>query len=105
MRDPEWGWRNGFYEIFCCEQAVKIAEALKTGARITDFERAQFDERMKMVPEFSDTHSGNTAAVAIGLAFVYVTSPSDIPKMHGALCPLVGCVTYGCWASRHRKNG
>lgn len=27
-------------------------------------------------------------------------APDLVPRMHGALCPLVGCEAYGCWSSR-----
>jgi hypothetical protein len=44
----------------------------------------------------ADGHSGNTVGCACLLARLYLTSPEDVARMHGALTPLVGCAEYGC---------
>lgn len=49
-------------------------------------------------PRFGE-HSGNTFGAACKLAHCFVAEPHLISKMHGALCPLVGCEEYGCWST------
>jgi hypothetical protein len=36
---------------------------------------------------------------AVALARFAMQSPELVPAAHGALCPLVGCKDYGCWAA------
>ena len=95
-------WKYDFepYELFTCEQAVEIANALKTPEEISRFHKLDFPEQKKLVAALSDDHSGNTFGAACLLANIYLTKPDLIPKAHGALCPLVGCKDYGCVASR-----
>ena len=93
-------WRADFepYEIFICEEAIKIAEALKTEAAIRAFHKLPYEDQLKQV-EISHDHSGNTFAQAVRLAHCYVVTPDLLPKMHGGFCPLVGCAEYGCFAA------
>jgi hypothetical protein len=95
-------WKYDFepYELFCCEQAVEIADALKTPGEVTRFHALEFEKQRKLVTNLSDDHSGNTFGTACFLAQLYLKTPDLIPKAHGALCPLVGCEDYGCFASR-----
>jgi len=99
MRNIDWGWDFGPYELFACKEAIKLAEALKTSEGIRAFHAASYEEQLKMVPGVSPDHSGNTMGAALSFANVYLTKPEFIPQMHGALCPLVGCKDYGCYAS------
>lgn len=112
----DWIFDHEDYELFVCEEAAKIiaaATSLKT-ARATSvrearlfykgwfsaFSDASCDAQRQLVPSLSDQHSGNTLGQAARLAFVYLTEQADyIPKMHGALCPLVGCKDAGCHAA------
>jgi hypothetical protein len=84
------------YELFCCEQAVAIADALHTAEAIVAFHAAPWDEQKRLVPGLSDGHSGNTFGTACMLARAYVEKPEFVAKLHGALTPLVGCEAYGC---------
>ena len=99
-------WKYDFepYELFTCEQAVEIANALKTPDEISRFHKLEFVEQKKLVPALSDDHSGNTFGAACHLASIYLTKPDLIPSAHGALCPLVGCKDYGCVASRSNTS-
>jgi len=100
MRQPEWGWNFGPYELFCCEEAIKIAAALEDGDAIATFARSSYEEQQKrVVGLLYKEHSGNTFGIACKLAACFVTEPELVPKMHGALCPLVGCASYGCWST------
>lgn len=83
------------YELFCCEEAVKIANQLKTEDAIRNWKQLPYDKQKMIVP-IDDGHSGNTFGCAVMLAILYVTSPEYIIKAHGALAPLVGCEAYGC---------
>lgn len=95
-------WKYDFepYELFACEQAVEIANAMKTPEEISRFHKLDFPEQRKLVAALSDNHSGSTFSAACLLANIYLTKPDLVPKAHGALCPLVGCKDYGCAISR-----
>jgi hypothetical protein len=100
MRQSEWGPEFGPYEIFCCTEAVKIADALKTADAVRVFARQDAAEQKLAVPDLDyQEHSGNTFGSACQLALVYVSTPLLLPRFHGALCPLVGCEDYGCWSA------
>lgn len=98
QRDGGHEFRRDYeaYELFCCEQAVVIADALKTPEAIRAFCAAEWDEQKRLVPALSTEHSGNTFGMAALLARTYVEKPEFVPKQHGALTPLVGCQAYGC---------
>lgn len=98
QRDGGHEFRRDFepYELFCCEQAVAIAEALRTSEAIVAFHAERWEEQKRLVPSLSDGHSGNTFGMACVLARTYVEQPEAVAKLHGALTPLVGCDAYGC---------
>ena len=83
------------YELFCCEQAILIANACKTKKEIQSFRTKKWDDRLKQVKELSDEHSGNTFGISCTLAYWYLEQPENVVKMHGALSPLVGSDKYG----------
>lgn len=97
LHDKDWGWNYESYELFACEESVKIAEHCKTAKGVMDFHKSTWDEQVKVV---SDSHSGNTMGFACALAKLYIDNPDLVPKYHGAMCPLCGCKEYGCWSSR-----
>jgi hypothetical protein len=108
MRQPDWGWEFGFYELFCCEEAVKIAKALETREKIEAFASMKADRQRELVPDLSEDHSGNTFGAATTLAHCFVTTPQSVFQVHGAMCPAVGCRNYGCWLTtlaEHIKDG
>lgn len=84
------------YELFCCEQAVAIANGCKSAAGVEEFRKLTWEEQLKRVPELSDGHSGNTFGCAVHLAYWYLQQPENVVKIHGALAPLVGSKEYGC---------
>lgn len=98
LRDG-WGPEFGRYELFVCQEAAKIAAACGTADKVREFGKATVEAQHVMVPTISDEHSGNTHGAAVRLAFLYLTDPDLVPNEHGALCPLVGCRKYGCWAA------
>jgi len=102
--NPEWGHKFEGYELFVCEQAVMMADKLKTSEAIKDFHKASWEEQKEQVPEISCDHSGNTFGSSCSLASVFLSQPEQIPNMHGALCPLVGCNDYGCYAARGKEK-
>ncbi len=83
------------YEMFCIKEAIKIANAVKDPTKIDEFYHKPFEEQAKMAG-IDDGHSGNTFGCACNLALDYLTNPSVVPKVHGALAPVVGCKAYGC---------
>jgi hypothetical protein len=98
-RRPGWGPEFEDYELMCCQQAVVFAETLKNADAISAWYKLPEKEQMRMVPGMHGDHSGNTFGTAARLAIAYLDTPDLIPKMHGAMCPLVGCVDYGCWVA------
>lgn len=84
------------YELFCCKEAIKIANILKTTEALDSFRKAKYKQRRELVPTMSDGHSGNTFAVSCRLAFWYLTKSNNVVKEHGSLAILVGCDAYGC---------
>lgn len=85
------------YELFCCEEAVKIATALKDRTEdVPAFAKLDWKQQLMIVPTLSDDHSGNTFGMACRLAHWYLSRPENIVREHGALTPLVGCKAYGC---------
>jgi len=104
--NPSFRWNYESYEMFCCEEALKIAQALGAQdrhplepvdlleTRFKAFQDLDFAEQKKLTG-FSDGHSGNTFGIAVHLAYLYLKTPENVPKMHGALAPLVGSQAYG----------
>lgn len=82
------------YELFCCEQAVVIATALKTTDAIVAFRKLPWAEQKAAVTGLDDGHSGNTFGAACMLARLLIESPEHVTQMHGALAPLVGSAAY-----------
>jgi hypothetical protein len=103
-RDFDWEFLP--YELFCCEEAVKIAVAMRKqvdAAAPADQFRVALDafrhlpyEDQKRIAGLEDGHSGNTFGMAMRLAYWLLTDPEMVVKEHGALVPLVGCEEYGC---------
>lgn len=83
------------YELFCCEQAIAIANGCKTPEMVQEFGKKEWAEQLLQVPELSDGHSGNTFGASCKLAYWYLSNPENAQKVNGALSPLVGSVEYG----------
>lgn len=102
MRRIEWGPEFGLYEVFCMQEAVKIARICGTAERVEWFAKAapafQKGAADAAGITLSDDHSGNTFGAACHLALGYLAETDSLFKFHGALCPLVGCKEYGCYA-------
>lgn len=96
-------WRYEFepYELMCCEQAVRLADRFMTADAIKAFAALDWKSQEAAFPEIDKGHSGNSWSASLGLARVFVEQPELVFKMHGALCPLVGCDAYGCYSIRH----
>lgn len=91
MNNPEFRVEYEAYELFCCTEAVKIANACKTAENVGKFKKGE----SKLVPDLSNDHSGNTFDCACGLARIYLESPDRVVKAMGAMVPLVGSRDYG----------
>ena len=102
-------WRRDFepYELFVCEEAAKLAEHFADvdvgdgGAvyRLNEWAQLGYAEQQQEVT-LSDGHSGNTFDHTVVLARLLLLEDDELViKMHGALCPLVGCEEYGCAAA------
>jgi hypothetical protein len=80
------------YEMFCCMEAIKIANACKTVENVDKFYKSG---NSKLVPDLSDGHSGNTFGCACLLAKLHLESPELVHQAYGAMSPLVGSKDYG----------
>lgn len=97
--NPEFRVKYEAYEMFCCEEAIKIAKALKTPDAIIEWNKLSFEEQRKIV-DIDDGHSNNTFGCARTLAYMYVSpNPEHVVDVHGGMAILVGCEEYGC----HKK--
>lgn len=94
--NPDFRWKYEGYEMFTCEQAVVIADALKTPEALNAWRDLPYEAQRRAVPALSDDHSGNTFGAACSLAYWYLSLPENVVAMHGALAPLVGSEEYGC---------
>lgn len=103
--NPDFRRDNESYEIFACEQAILFQETLKTVEALSEFSKAEYEEQKRLVPGLDEGHSGNTFGAALHLAKLAMTQPELLPKMHGALCPLIGCKNYGCYAANEGASG
>lgn len=102
--NPSFRWEFEDYELFCCEEAVRLAAAAVasrgTALPVTwvrAFAKASIDTQKKLAPAMKlDEHSGNSFGFACQLAHAYLEDETLVPRMHGALANLVGCKDYGC---------
>ncbi len=92
--NPDFRWMFEDYELFVCEEAVKIAEAMETPEAVEEFREMSIDEQYEAV-DLEDGHSGNTFSMATMLAYWYLKDPESVVKGYGALAPLVGSKKYG----------
>jgi hypothetical protein len=90
----EWRYEFEPYELFTCEEAVKLAIHCKTVEGVQKFRDLPWEEQKKA--GVSDDHSGNTFGMACRLAQWYLKAPENVTKEHGALVGLVGCEGYSC---------
>lgn len=97
----DFGWQFGPYELMVCEQAAQLATALSDDPdAISKFQDLSNDEKLARFPNLDQGHSDNSFSAMVVLAITYLLNPKLVPKMHGVLCPLVGCEDYGCFAAR-----
>lgn len=83
------------YEMFCCEQAVEIANALQTKEAIKEFADLDWEQQKEKVPNLDGGHSGNTFGMSCRLAYWYLNNPEHVAEAHGSLSVLVGSEEYG----------
>lgn len=100
----DFRWKYESYEMFVCEEAVKIVTSLNNASNVREFKELSNEKQLAWVPSLSDGHSGNTLDAACFLALLYIEHPELVSRSHGALCPLVGCKGYGCYAAYHKAE-
>lgn len=98
---PNWRRDHEAYELFCCDEACRLAERFATVDELVAFSKLNHAEQQEAAPElrFSE-HSGNTFGASLKFAAGYLQRPDLVPQYHGAICPLVGCEECGCFAAR-----
>lgn len=94
--NPNFRWEFEDYELMVCEQAVLFANTFQTLDKLNEFNKASWEDQVKMCPGIDEGHSGNSFGCAVRLAYHYLTNKENVFLEHGALTPLVGCKAYGC---------
>jgi hypothetical protein len=90
--NPKFRTDYEHYELFCCQQAVLIANTLKTPEKVREW--SESDNKWVLVPDLDKGHSGNTLDMATHLAYWYLQQPEAIARIHGSLSALVGSREY-----------
>lgn len=98
QRNADFDWEHLPYELMVCEQAALFADNFKTIDSLKAWHALDWSAQKAALPGLDEGHSGNSFGAACRLAYLHLTSPDLVPQEHGALCPLVGCSDYGCWA-------
>lgn len=94
--NPDFRWDMEDYEMFCCTEAVKFAKALKTPEQVEALQKEKWGGPLHKKARVKKGHSGNTFGAARVLAYWFLKDPASVVMLHGALCPMLGCVGYGC---------
>jgi len=102
--NPDFRYKYESYEMFCCKEAVKIADTLKTQEVLERWAKLDWAEQKQMV-DIDDGHSGNTFGCAVYLARLYLSEyPENVIELHGAMAPLVGSEEYGCVPKKQSQD-
>jgi hypothetical protein len=104
FRGDAWRYEFEPYELMCCEQAAKLAERFTTTDALLEFAKLEPDQQREAFPEMDTGHSGNSWGQSLLLARMLIERPELVAKAHGALCPLAGCESYGCYAIREAAS-
>lgn len=91
--NPDFDWKYGNYELFVCEEAVKIAVAFPSAEAIRVFAKDPFGNGAKIM--LSSDHSAHTFQMAAFIARTLVDAPSELLDVPGALATIVGSAEYG----------
>ena len=94
--NPDFRWDLEAYEMAVCVDAVKIAEACGTEAKVRQFQKRSYKKQHELIPDLYDGHSGNSFGAAINLAWLYLKNPLFVIAEHGSMTPLTGCEEFGC---------
>jgi hypothetical protein len=95
-----WRWEFESYELMVCEEAARLAAAFPKAAALRKFAKLRdYDAQKAAYPAMDNGHSGNSWGASVSLALMLHEHPESVPQQHGALCPLVGCGDYRCWAT------
>jgi hypothetical protein len=99
----EWLLLFGDYELFTLQEAAKIAEyPIEVIEEIT---RREQDEEMlpaevaELFGLYLPRHTVGTWEASRHLAAMIIADPDSLCRAHGALCDIVGCKKYGCFAT------
>lgn len=96
-KNPKFRIDMEAYEVFVCEEAMKLIKAFKTVESLQEFCDLDLAAQKKMAPDMDfGNHSGNTFGAAVSLARMYIQAPKLTKYMHGSMAGLMGCEGYGC---------
>lgn len=105
LRDSPTFWDFEDYELSCCEDGAAITAYADGDLRkIADLHKEGPEGATGKRLGLFDGHSGNSWGFACFLARAATEDASLVPRMHGALCQLVGCEDYDCPVFRAGKG-
>ncbi len=100
--NPEFRWRHEAYEMMVSEEAIRLAEALKSPEAVEAFLSSDMDAMRRQVPSLSwDTHTQKSFTWTVQFAHTWLTDPARIEDECAALCSMVGCEAMGCGTGRY----
>jgi hypothetical protein len=78
-KDPKFRFEYESYEMFAYEQAVIIADTLKTPKAVEEFWKS--NGKWVKVPQLSEGHSPNSLGCACALAKLYLENPEAVANV------------------------
>lgn len=102
-RRDDFSWKNLSYELFVCEEAVKIVKHFGNAEEIRAYSKLGHKEQEKILA-LDEGHSGNTFGAAVSHAVIYKLDVDWVSRAHAAIHVIVGCEEAGCWSVYEGKN-
>lgn len=98
-------WRAAYepYELYCCEEAMKVVNHLKTSEKIREYWGMEdYKAQQKISDEIGldDGHSGNTFGHSLKLATAFLENPELVDKVPSGMSPIVGSDEAHDWMTR-----
>jgi len=94
--NPNWRRDHEEYELFVCQEAFNFSNHFSTSADLLRWQKLPYEKQQEAFT-FSDSHSGNTFEASCFFASLFLEEKEvELVAQHGSICPLVGCIEYGC---------
>ena len=77
--NPDFRIEHESYELFCCKEAVKIANVYKTPEKVEELKAMNYEDILE-IADIEDGHTYNTINGAMALAYHYLKDPANVEK-------------------------